>query len=265
MSDVVVNNAPVAKEVKKRKSSSRVRDTSVGSKLKITVLKTKMNNLVVGGSGLVVDKNDIMKLDKDFEDLGKSLLSSTLSVVGLKDLVKLNDDERFFLDETKYYGYLSKVHTKISGVDKFEVKFYKVTDGYKLLSVIMNELETTTGLKLTYTHNISVYRNCKEYSFDLTTVAIKLTNDSWDVKRKLGKIYDIANGNYNTDHIRTLFTGNMYFLPQEYMSNVELTNELNISMNTCVGDVVVSTVKESFSLPKRCPITGTLMFGRVQE
>ena len=67
MSDVVVNNAPVVKEVKKRKYSSRTRDTSVGSKLKITVLKTKMNNLVVGGSGLVVDKNDIMKLDKDFE------------------------------------------------------------------------------------------------------------------------------------------------------------------------------------------------------
>ena len=78
MSDVVVNNTPVVKEVKKRKTSSRTRDTSVGSKLKITVLKTKMNNLVVGGSGLVVDKNDIMKLDKDFEDLGKSFLIGIL-------------------------------------------------------------------------------------------------------------------------------------------------------------------------------------------
>lgn len=253
------------KVVKKRKSSSRVRDTSIGTKLKITVLKTKMNNLVVGGSGLVVDKNDIMKLVNDFEDLGKSLLSSTLGVVSLKDLVKLNEDERFFLDETKYYGYLSKVHTKISGVDKFEVKFYKVTNGNKLLSVIMNDLETTTGLKLTFTDNISVCRNGKEYSFDLTTVAIKLTNDSWDIKRRLGKIYDIDKGNYDTEHIRSLFTGNLYYIVQEYMSNIELCNELNIHMNTCDGDVTVSTIKEVFTLPKRCPVGGSLMFGRIQE
>lgn len=261
MSDAVATT----KVVKKRKTSSRTRDTSVGAKVKITTLKTKMNNLVVGGSGLVVDKNDIMKLASDFEDLDTSLLSSTLGVVNLKKLVKLNEDERFFLDETKYYGYLSKVHTKISGVDKFEVKFYKVTDGNKLLSVIINDLETTTGLKLTFTDNISVCRNGKEYSFDLTTVAIKLTNDSWDVKRKLGKVYDIANANYDTDHIRTMFTGNMYFLVQEYMTNVELCNELNIHMNTCVDNVTVSTIKESFSLPKKCQVTGTLLFGRIQE
>lgn len=259
------NDTQVTPLVKKRKTTTRSRDTSVGAKVKVTVLKTKMNNLVVSGSGIVVDKNDIMKLSTDFEDLGKSLLSSTLDKVGLKDLVKLNEDKNLFLDETKYYGYLSKVHTNISGVDKFEVKFYKVTDGYKLLSTIMNNLETTTGLKLTFTNNISVCRNDKEYSFNVTTVAIKLTNNSWDVKRKLGKVYDISKDSYDTDNIRTLFTGNMYFLPQEYMSNVEITNEINIHMNTCVGDVTVSTVKESFSLPKKCPVSGTLMFGRIKE
>ena len=248
--------------VRKQNSSNR-EGTGSAKELTIPTLKIRMNNLG-HYHGITLDKTDMSKLVEYLPDIDTDIVKTTLGEVDKSKLLNFSySDKKIYLDSTKYLGYLFKVPSQVEGCNKFNLSFYPVEDGKRLMESIFDRLTYSSGLKISFEEVISIKKTKDEYSLRLRTVMVRLTTEAWDVKRTIERLYNVIKDTYAVD--KNLFLGNRHFISQETLTNVEVANHLVTKLPITVNKkAYVKTMKDEFEINGKEFVNGKIIFGIIE-